>query len=243
MRLGGNVVPVTGSSSSVTKGESLEDTIRTMACYCDAIVLRHPSVGAAALAAAASPVPVLNAGDGAGEHPTQALLDLLTIVAEGGRESLSGLRVTMLGDLKHGRTVHSLSKLLSLYDVRLTLVAPEELQMPEAVVEAVRGAGREVEQTAELGDELLAATDVLYVTRVQKERFTTAEAYAKVKGSYVVDAEAMSKLPATAIVMHPLPRVDEITKEVDTDPRAAYFRQMRYGLFMRMALLRLLLGL
>jgi aspartate carbamoyltransferase len=243
MRLGGNVVPVTGSSSSVTKGESLEDTIRTLACYCDAIVLRHPSVGAAVQAAAASPVPVLNAGDGAGEHPTQALLDLLTVVSERGKPTPDGLRITMLGDLKHGRTVHSLSKLLSLYDVSLTLVAPDELQMPPSIVDRVRAAGRTVALTHELSDELLAATDVLYVTRVQKERFSTPEAYAKAKGTYVVNAAAMAKLPADAVVMHPLPRVDEIHPEVDSDPRAAYFRQMRYGLFMRMALLRLLLGI
>ncbi|KAA0150355.1 hypothetical protein FNF27_04807 [Cafeteria roenbergensis] len=241
VRMGGGVVPVTGSTSSVAKGETLSDTIRTMACYCDAVVLRHPATGAALEAAAASPVPVLNAGDGTGEHPTQALLDLFTIVSERKADSPDGLTVTMLGDLKHGRTVHSLARLLSLFKVRLNFVAPPGLEMPAYVTDAVTAAGVEVAQSAGLCDELLAATDVLYVTRVQKERFATPEAAAAAKGSYTVDSAVMDKLRPSAVVMHPLPRVDEIAKEVDSDPRAAYFRQMRYGLFMRMALLRLLL--
>lgn len=241
LRMGGGVVPVTGSTSSVAKGETLSDTILTMASYCDAVVLRHPANGAALEAAVASPVPVLNAGDGTGEHPTQALLDLFTIVSELKASSPDGLAITMLGDLKHGRTVHSLARLLALYKVRLTFVAPAGLAMPAYVTEAVRAAGVEVVEASGLSDELLAATDVLYVTRVQKERFATPEAAAAAKGSYTVDQSVMDKLRATAVVMHPLPRVDEIAKEVDSDPRAAYFRQMRYGLFMRMALLRLLL--
>jgi len=239
--MGGGVVPVSGSTSSVTKGESLSDTIKTMACYCDAIVIRHPAKGSALEAALASPVPVLNAGDGAGEHPTQALLDLFTMCRERGVASPDGLTVTMLGDLKHGRTVHSLSRLLALYDVRLRLVSPAALAMPEDIVADLAASGADVEQHEALGEALLASTDVLYVTRVQKERFDTPEAYQAARGTYTVDKAVMASLPAAAVVMHPLPRVDEIHPEVDDDPRAAYFRQMRYGLFMRMALLRLLL--
>jgi aspartate carbamoyltransferase len=242
-RLGGIVVPVNGSESSVKKGETLSDTIKTMACYTDVIVLRHPSTGAALeAAAAAAPIPVINAGDGTGEHPTQALLDLATIFFEFGKLPHGGMTVTMVGDLKHGRTVHSLAKLLRLFHVRFHFIAPPSLEMPEGVLEELRAAGCKVHVSAALEAPILAESDVVYVTRVQKERFESESAYEAVKGSYVIDCKVMEHLPERSILMHPLPRVDEISAEVDTDPRAAYFRQMRYGLFVRMALLKLVVG-
>jgi len=239
-RLGGSVVQINNVTySSVSKGESLQDTVKTMESYTDAIVLRHPEQGSAAIAAQAASKPVINAGDGAGEHPTQALLDAYTIREEMGR--IDGLTITMLGDLKYGRTVHSLAKLLTLFDVKLNYVAPEILQMPELLVKEVDAAGIEQYETADL-DEVLAGTDVLYVTRIQKERFEDPSAYELVKNSYVITAETMRQAKENMIVMHPLPRVGEIATEVDDDPRAAYFRQMEYGMYVRMALLSLVLG-
>jgi aspartate carbamoyltransferase len=239
-RLGGSVIPINEVTySSVAKGESLPDTIRTLECYSDVIVLRHPEVGAATLAAKYAHKPIINAGDGIGEHPTQALLDLFTISEELRR--VDGLTVTMLGDLKYGRTVHSLSRLLSLFDVRLNYVSPEILKMPSEVIEELNE--RKIPQ-AEYGslDPVLAGTDVLYITRVQKERFENLDDYEKVKGAYVITAETMKAAKDEMIVMHPLPRVGEISLELDDDPRAAYFRQMEYGLYVRMALLALVLG-
>ena len=239
-RLGGSVVQINNVQySSVSKGETLEDTVRTMESYTDAIVLRHPEKGSAALAAAAASKPIINAGDGAGEHPTQALLDAYTIREEMG--TLDGLTVTMLGDLKYGRTVHSLAKLLTLFDVKINYVAPDILQMPDSFVQEVGAAGIEQHQTADL-DEVLADTDVLYVTRIQRERFEDPADYAKVKDSYVITPETLKTAKERMIVMHPLPRVGEISTEVDDDPRAAYFRQMEYGMYVRMALLSLVLG-
>ena len=239
-RLGGSVVQINNVTySSVSKGESLQDTVKTMESYTDAIVLRHPEQGSAAIAAQAASKPVINAGDGAGEHPTQALLDAYTIREEMGR--IDGLTVTMLGDLKYGRTVHSLAKLLTLFDVKLNYVAPEILQMPERLVKEVDAAGIEQYETTDL-DEVLAGTDVLYVTRIQKERFEDPSEYELVKNSYVITAETMRQAKENMIVMHPLPRVGEIATEVDDDPRAAYFRQMEYGMYVRMALLSLVLG-
>lgn len=239
-RLGGSVIPINEVRySSVSKGESLPDTVRTLECYADVIVLRHPEVGASALAARYSRKPIINAGDGIGEHPTQALLDLFTILEELGR--IDGLTVTMLGDLKYGRTVHSLSRLLSLYDVRLNYVSPDILRMPPELIEEVRAKG--IPQAEHDGLEaVLPQTDVLYVTRVQKERFEDLEAYERVKGMFVITPETMRRAKEHMIVMHPLPRVGEIAMEVDDDPRAAYFRQMEYGLYVRMALLALVLG-
>jgi len=239
-RLGGSVIPINEVTySSVAKGESLPDTIRTLHSYSDVIVLRHPEVGAAALAAKYANKPIINAGDGVGEHPTQALLDLFTIEEELGR--VDGLTVTMLGDLKYGRTVHSLSRLLSLFDVRLNYVSPEILKMPEEVVEELDA--RKIPQaTYDTLEEVLPETDVLYITRVQKERFENLDDYEKVKGAYVITPETMKAAKDEMIVMHPLPRVGEISMELDEDPRAAYFRQMEYGLFVRMALLALVLG-
>ncbi len=239
-RLGGSVIPINEVTySSVAKGESLPDTIRTLECYSDVIVLRHPEVGAAALAAKYSHKPIINAGDGIGEHPTQALLDLFTISEELGH--VDGLTVTMLGDLKYGRTVHSLSRLLSLFDVHLNYVSPEILKMPQEVIEELDA--RKIPQAMHDSlESILPETDVLYITRVQKERFENLEDYEKVKGAYVITEETMKSAKDEMIVMHPLPRVGEISLELDEDPRAAYFRQMEYGLYVRMALLALVLG-
>jgi aspartate carbamoyltransferase len=226
-RLGGSVVPINEVHySSVAKGESLPDTVRTLECYTDVIVLRHPEVGASALAAKYATKPVINAGDGVGEHPTQALLDLFTIFMELGE--IDGLTITLLGDLKYGRTVHSLARLLSLYDVRLNYVSPEILRMPVEIVEEVKDKGIPQSDLMNL-EEAVPETDVLYVTRVQKERFEDPEQYELAKGAYVITPETLTQAKEKMIVMHPLPRVGEISMEVDLDPRAAYFRQMEYG--------------
>jgi aspartate carbamoyltransferase catalytic subunit len=239
-RLGGSVIPINNVSySSVTKGESLPDTVRTLEAYADVIVLRHPEVGSSALAAKYARKPVINAGDGIGEHPTQALLDLFTIQEELGR--VDGLTVTMMGDLKYGRTVHSLARLLTLYDVRLNYVAPDILRMPPEIVDEIAGRGISQTTTADLM-QVLPETDVLYVTRVQKERFEDPTQHETLKGGYSITAETMTHAKDEMIVMHPLPRVWEIDMAVDEDPRAAYFRQMEYGQYIRMALLAMVLG-
>ncbi|MGB9835598.1 MAG: aspartate carbamoyltransferase [Candidatus Saccharicenans sp.] len=240
-RLGGAVIPISEVRySSVAKGESLPDTVRTLAAYADVIVIRHPEVGSAALAAQYAGKPVINAGDGVGEHPTQALLDVFTIKEELGR--LDGLTVTMLGDLKYGRTVHSLARLLTRFEnIRLHYVSPDVLRMPREVIDEVAEKGLPQDEHETL-DEVLPETDVLYVTRVQRERFDNLEEYEKVKDAYVVTARTLEKAKDRMIVMHPLPRVNEIAMEVDKDPRAAYFRQMEYGLYVRMALLAMVLG-
>ncbi len=239
-RLGGSVIPISEVRySSVAKGESLPDTIRTLECYADVIVIRHPEVGSAELAAKYARKPIINGGDGIGEHPTQALLDLFTIMEE--LEQVDGLTVTMVGDLKYGRTVHSLARLLSLYVVRLNYVSPEILRMPPELVEELAAKGVSQKEYTKLED-VLSESDVLYVTRVQKERFEDEAEYEKVRGSYVIDPEMLKKAKDRMIVMHPLPRVGEISMELDQDPRAAYFRQMEYGLYLRMALLAMVLG-
>ena len=239
-RLGGSAIPINEVRySSVTKGESLPDTVRTLESYSDVIVLRHPETGAAATAAKYCRKPIINAGDGAGEHPTQALLDLFTIREEIG--AVDGLTVTMLGDLRYGRTVHSLARLLALYKVKINYVAPEILRMPRERIEELRAHGIPQAECDSLED-VLAETDVLYVTRVQKERFENPEQYESVKNAYVIDSKIMARAKEKMIVMHPLPRVNEIAMEVDDDPRAAYFRQMEYGLYVRMALLAMVLG-
>jgi aspartate carbamoyltransferase len=230
-RLGGSVIPINEVNySSVTKGETLEDTIRTLECYADAIVLRHYDDDATERAVAVSSVPIINAGNGAGEHPTQALLDLYTIQQERGR--FDGLTVTMMGDLKYGRTVHSLTKLLRHFDVRLRFVSPGELSMPPSYT--MEGDSEHTQL-----DEVIADTDVLYVTRVQKERLPGG---VDIDFSYAVTPEHMARARRDMVLMHPLPRVGEIPTSLDSDPRAAYFRQMRYGLFVRMALLVGVLG-
>jgi aspartate carbamoyltransferase len=240
-RLGGAVIPISEVRySSVAKGETLPDTVRTLGCYADVIVIRHPEVGSAALAAEACSKPVINAGDGTGEHPTQALLDTFTIREELG--SLDNLTVTMLGDLKYGRTVHSLARLLTRFDgTRLNYVSPDILRMPKEVMDEV--AAKNVPQAEHLSLEaVLPETDVLYVTRVQKERFEDPAVYDRVKDAFIVTPAVMKAAQKPMIVMHPLPRVNEISMEFDDDPRAAYFRQMEYGLYVRMALLAMVLG-
>ncbi len=241
-RLGGSVIPINEVKySSVSKGESLPDTIRTLECYADVIVLRHPETGSAAIAAKAARKPVINAGDGVGEHPTQALLDTFTIFEELSGGSVDGMTVTMLGDLKYGRTVHSLARLLSLFKVKINYVSPEILGMPKEVMNEVAEKGIPQAEFNSL-EQVLPETDVLYVTRVQKERFEDPAEYEKVKGAYVIDPEIMKAAKQEMIVMHPLPRVGEISVDFDDDPRAAYFRQMEYGLYVRMALLAMVLG-
>lgn len=241
-RLGGSIIPINEVRySSVTKGESLADTVRTLECYADVIVLRHPETGSAAIAAKAARKPVINAGDGIGEHPTQALLDTFTIFEELGAGQIDGMTVTMLGDLKYGRTVHSLARLLSLYKVKINYVSPDILRMPKEVMEEVAAKGIPQAEFDSL-DDVLPETDVLYVTRVQKERFEDPADYEHVKGAYVIDPQVMKSAKQDMIVMHPLPRVGEISVDFDDDPRAAYFRQMEYGLYVRMALLAMVLG-
>ena len=241
-RLGGSVIPINEVKySSVSKGESLADTVRTLECYADVLVLRHPETGSAAIAAKAARKPLINAGDGTGEHPTQALLDTFTIFEELGTGQVDGMTVTMLGDLKYGRTVHSLARLLSLFKVKVNYVSPDILKMPKEVMDEVGAKGIEQAEFTTL-EEALPETDVLYVTRVQKERFEDPADYEKVQGAYVIDPEIMKAAKQDMIVMHPLPRVHEISMDFDEDPRAAYFRQMEYGLYVRMALLAMVLG-
>jgi len=244
MRLGGTFLHVDGqgNSSAAQKKETLSDTIRCLECYVDAIVLRHPETGSVPQIVQSTTKPVLNAGDGIGEHPTQALLDSFTIWDELKDDPKI---VVFLGDLKHGRTVHSLAKLLSQLRPQSKLVlrfcSPLSLSIPESVLEYCKNNGVNYE-TFEDVIEACRDAQVLYVTRIQKERFETDEAYKTVKGSYVVDNALMDKVPKNMIVLHPLPRVDEIATEVDGDPRAAYFRQMENGMYVRMALLALVLG-
>jgi len=239
-RLGGSVIGFSGEEgTSLKKGETLADTIRMIDAYSDVIALRHPQEGAARLAAAFSGKPVLNGGDGAGQHPTQTLLDLFTIKQELG--DIQGKTVTLLGDLKYGRTVHSLASALSLFDVRLNLVAPAELQMPDEITDTLEE--RDIRVHGELDlKEAVAGSDVLYVTRIQKERFPDPEEYNRVAGIYAVDPNVLSRAPDHLIVMHPLPRVNEIDPEVDGTRHAVYFRQAFNGVPVRMALLALVLG-
>ena len=239
-RLGGSVIPINEVRySSVTKGESLPDTIRTLESYADVIVLRHPDVGASEVASEYARKPIINAGDGVGEHPTQALLDLYTIHTDLG--DIDGLQVAMVGDLRYGRTVHSLARLLSLYDVEMTFVSPEILRLPLDVMNDVKSCGRPVRETYDVHD-VIEDVDVLYVTRVQRERFADQAQYDMVKDYYVITPELMEKAKERMIVMHPLPRVGEISYAIDDDPRAAYFRQMENGMYVRMALLACVLG-
>jgi aspartate carbamoyltransferase catalytic subunit len=242
LRLGGAVVGTEAAHefSSAIKGETLEDTIRMVSAYADVIVLRHDQAGAAARAAAVSSVPVVNAGDGPGEHPTQALLDLYTIRSELG--SVEGVHVAFCGDLRFGRTVRSLALLLSLHPgVRMTFVAPEVVQAGADLQARMSAAGVPFRLTDRL-DDVIDSIDVVYQTRIQKERFGDVVDLEAARRAIRIDSRVMRALPSRAIVMHPLPRVDEIATEVDADPRAAYFRQARNGVVIRMALLDLLLG-
>jgi len=241
LRLGGQTMGTDNARefSSAAKGETLEDTIRIVSGYADVIVLRHKEEGAARRAAAVSTVPVINAGDGPGQHPTQALLDLYTVRAELGK--VDGVRVAMVGDLANGRTVRSLTYLLSKFkDVKVWFVAPPEVAMREdlkAHLDEHHVPWLETEDLAAV----LPEVDVVYMTRIQKERFSDLETYDKVKGVYRIDKDALARMRKYAVLMHPLPRVDEIAPDVDDDPRAAYFRQARNGLQVRMALLEKLL--
>lgn len=240
LRLGGSVIGFSDpSGTSQKKGESLADTIRMADSYSDAIVIRHPQEGAARLAAEFSEVPILNAGDGAGQHPTQCLLDLFTILTE--KKKIKGNNVILLGDLKYGRTVHSLAYALSLFKANLTFVSPETLKMPKEVINECREFGIEPVSTSNL-EKAIKEADVLYATRIQKERFPDAEEYNRVVGSYKVNNALLQQAKEDLIVMHPLPRVVEIEPEVDKTNHAVYFKQAFNGLPIRMALLSLILG-
>ncbi len=241
--LGGNVLSVTGAgTSSAAKGESVADTAKTVSCYADIIAMRHPKEGAALVAARAASVPVINAGDGGHCHPTQTLADLLTIRREKGR--LGNLTVGLCGDLKFGRTVHSLINAMSRYEgLKFVLISPEELKVPSYVKnEALKKKGIPYTQTTDL-TEVIGDLDILYMTRVQRERFFNEEDYLRLRDSYILTPEKLKKARADLSVMHPLPRVNEISVAVDDDPRACYFKQVLNGKYMRMALILMLLGL
>ena len=242
LRLGGSCLGFADpGSSSAVKGESLADTIRIAACYADVIVMRNPKEGSALLASRCSDVPVINAGDGGHHHPTQTLTDLLTIRRLHG--TVQGLTVGFCGDLKFGRTVHSLAAALSRYPGgRLVFVSPQELRAPAYITGGILAkAGTAYAETARLED-VMPELDVLYMTRVQRERFFNEEDYIRLKDSYILNCEKMALARRDMIVLHPLPRVNEIAMEVDADPRAAYFKQARYGMYVRMALLSSILG-
>ncbi|NOZ58239.1 MAG: aspartate carbamoyltransferase [Euryarchaeota archaeon] len=238
-RLGGEVIGFSkAGAASVAKGENLTDTVKTVANYADVIVVRHPREGAARLAAEASDVPVINAGDGSNQHPTQTLLDLYTIKKEKGRLDVCA---AIVGDLKYGRTVHSLAHALAMFGASLILVSPSGLEMPPEVLLDLKELGAEVTAHNSLEDAVREA-EVLYVTRIQKERFPDPEEYEKVKGAYKITLDTLALAREDLIVMHPLPRVDEISPEVDFTGHARYFQQVRNGIPVRMALLALVLG-
>jgi len=239
-KLGGECIGFSSAEgSSVAKGENLSDTIHVVENYCDVIVLRHPLEGAAKFAAEVATVPVINAGSGAEEHPTQALLDLLTIKSEKGQ--IDGLKIALVGDLKYGRTVHSLAYALSLYDVDLYFVSPEPLRMRESVLHDLREKNVTYHEHTKITD-VISEVDVLYVTRIQKERFSDPAEYEKVRGSYKITLETLKDAKKDLVILHPLPRVEEIDFTVDHTPHARYFKQTYYGLLLRMALLALVLG-
>ena len=224
--------------AAIKKGENLADTIRVVENYADVLVLRHPLEGAARLAAEFSDVPVINAGSGAEEHPTQALLDLYTILKE--KKTIDGLNITLMGDLRYGRTVHSLAYALSLYNVKLSLVSPDLLRMRREVSDAIKQRINIIEGSAV--EDFLSETDVLYVTRIQEERFPDPAEYAKVSGTYKIDVNTLERAKKDLIIMHPLPRVDEIDHAVDDTPYARYFQQVWNGIVTRTALLALIFG-
>ncbi|HJV45535.1 MAG TPA: aspartate carbamoyltransferase [Bacillota bacterium] len=236
-RLGGKVIGTENASqfSSAIKGESLEDTIRIISGYSDVIIMRHTEIGAAQRAAEVASVPIINAGDGAGEHPTQALLDIYTIKKELGR--VDDLHIGMIGDLTNGRTVHSLSYLLANFkNITIYYTAPENVLIPPYVKKFLESHQVQFKETNDL-HEVASVSDVLYQTRIQKERFPSLDEYEKAKGKYIIDQELLKVMKKDAIILHPLPRAGEIAPEVDLDPRAAYFRQAQNGLYIRMALL------
>ena len=239
-RLGGGVVGFSSAeSSSTSKGETLADTIRTVDQYADIIAMRHPQIGSAKEAAGVAQAPVLNGGDGAGQHPTQALLDLYTIQRECGK--VDGATIVLCGDLKNGRTVHAGVELYKHYHCKLVKVAPDQLKMPAEIVARLRSQGVTVEETPDL-EKALAKADVLYMTRIQKERFADPAEYERLKGSYILTRDMIERVQPKLIVLHPLPRVNEITTDVDSLPSAAYFRQVKNGVYIRMALIALVMG-
>jgi len=234
--LGGQLVTTenAGEFSSAIKGESLEDTTRVINSIADGMILRHPEAGAAERAAAVSKIPVINAGDGIGEHPTQALLDMYSIIKNKGK--VDGLKIALVGDLLYGRTVHSLIPLLTLYDIELYLVAPDNLQLPDSYLAEIKKQGVSY-HSADNWQDVIGSLDVLYMTRIQKERFKSKADYLRLKDSFILKSEDVKKMKPDAIILHPLPRVNEIDPAVDADPRARYFDQVRNGLFLRMSLL------
>ena len=241
--LGGNVLGFSESqSSSAAKGESVADTAKTVSCYADVIAMRHPKEGAPLVASRNATIPVINAGDGGHNHPTQTLTDLLTIKKEKGR--LHDLTVGLCGDLKFGRTVHSLISALSRYGgIKFVLISPAELKIPGYVRQGVlEKNGIPYEETTDL-DGSIGKLDILYMTRVQRERFFNEEDYLRLRDSYILTPQKMKSAREDMIVMHPLPRVNEISPEIDSDPRACYFRQVLYGKYIRMALILMLLGI
>ncbi|GMQ60950.1 aspartate carbamoyltransferase [Vallitalea maricola] len=239
LRLGGGVFGFSeASSSSVSKGESIGDTIRVVGCYADIAVMRHPKEGAPKLASKYSNIPVINAGDGGHQHPTQTLTDLLTIRSY--KKSFSNNVIGLCGDLKFGRTVHSLVKALSRYEnIKFVFIAPPELEIPSYITDELTD--HEFYQTSNL-EEAIPELDILYMTRIQKERFFNEEEYLRLKGYYLLDNDKLTNAKEDMIILHPLPRVDEISTEVDNDPRAVYFNQAKYGMYVRMALILKLLG-
>jgi aspartate carbamoyltransferase catalytic subunit len=242
LRLGGSVLGFSeATSSSAAKGESVADTIKTVECYADIAAMRHPKEGAPKVAAMNSIMPVINAGDGGHQHPTQTLTDLLTIRNIKG--TLSNLTVGICGDLKFGRTVHSLIKAMSRYEnIKFVLISPNELTIPKYIKSEILEKNNIEFVEVERLEDVMQDLDILYMTRVQKERFFNEEDYVRLKDSYILDAEKMEKAKKDMIVMHPLPRVNEIAVEVDADPRACYFKQAKYGMYARMALIVKLLG-
>lgn len=240
LNLGGSVIGFSDAgSSSAAKGESVSDTIRVISCFADICAMRHPKEGAPMVAASHSAIPVINAGDGGHQHPTQTLTDLLTIRAIKGR--LDHFTIGLCGDLKFGRTVHSLINALSRYDnINFVFISPEELTIPDYIVEMLREKDIPFSEVRKLED-VMPDLDILYMTRVQKERFFNEEDYVRLKDYYILDAEKMELAKKDMIVLHPLPRVNEISVDVDNDPRAVYFKQVQYGVYVRMALLLTLL--
>jgi aspartate carbamoyltransferase catalytic subunit len=239
LKLGGSVIGFAEAEmASVKKGENLADTVRTVENYADIIALRHPLDGAAKLAAELSKVPIINGGSGSEEHPTQALMDLYTLQKEKGK--IDGLKIALVGDLRYGRTVHSLAYALSLYNIELHLISPESLRMRREVLRAIQNK-IPVTEGSNL-EKVIPQVDVLYVTRIQKERFPDPAEYAKVKGVYKINLDTLSTAKKDLIILHPLPRLDEIAPEVDNTPQARYFQQVRNGVVVRMALLALVLG-
>ncbi len=239
LKLGGSTIGFAEAEmASVKKGENLADTVRTVESYADVIAVRHPLEGAARLAAEFAKVPIINAGSGAEEHPTQALLDLYTMKKEKGK--IDGLKIALVGDLRYGRTVHSLAYALSLYNIELLLISPETLRMRREVLQTIKDKIQVTERTNL--EKIIPTVDVLYVTRIQKERFPDPAEYVKVKGSYKIDLEALKEAKKDLTILHPLPRVDEIAPEVDGTQYARYFQQVRNGIVVRMALLALILG-